>query len=406
MARLDRLKIGRMLLRLIGRPQHRKHLRIESDSQWFDILAMAGEHRLMPLLHARIERGEIDLPVPPHHREQLRIAHRESALRNLAFRSELYSATELMASEGLSGVTLKGGWLAWYAYPAAAERPMRDIDLLMPAEQALDAFNVLRANGYQQSEASAKSPAAMIETAKHLPPLISPSGVEFEIHMHAWEPPGSMEWGMPPLLDARILNHAGPGEAGDPCLYPKPQHMLMHLCIHAAYSHRFDIGPLLLADIDFLIHRETIDWKSFWRDAEEGGWSRGAALVLRLYWMWMRTDIQVLSACPHIAPIEAVHSAEALMLQDPLQRRNLGVTASVLGASEADGLGGGLQRVGQRLRGKHRARIAPDGESSENFANWFLRRSKETLSAFGNKELRGAARHHTAVGRWLEQGEA
>ncbi|WP_271439836.1 nucleotidyltransferase domain-containing protein [Pontixanthobacter luteolus] len=403
MARIDRKATGRKLLRLLGRTEHQRNLIIENDQEWSDLLALASEHRLMPRLHARLERGEIALSPPDEHRERLRQAHRESALLNLAYRTELFAAVEALAAAGMQPVSLKGAWLAWYAYPSAAERPLRDIDLLLPAEQALPAFELLRARGFRQTEASASAPAEMIGHAKHLPPLTSPTGVEFEIHMHAWEPEGAVEWPMPPLIDNRIIANARPGGAGDPCLYPKPQHMLAHLCIHAVYSHRFDVGPLVLSDIDALIHREQIDWASFWRDAHDGGWHRGAALVMRLYFLWMQRDIQVLSGSEPLAPMDAVDAAESLLFQNPAQRRDLGAAASVYAK------GGVFSRIGQirrRLAGGNRARVPAGGESSESFPAWILRRGKQSASSIADRNLRAAARQHARIGEWLDEGKA
>ena len=64
--------------------------------------------------------------------------------------------------------------------------------------------------------------------------------------------------------------------------FPAPADLLLHLIDHAAYEHRFDNGPLVLSDLSYLIETHTIDWQSFWRQAQQAGRTRAALLTLRM----------------------------------------------------------------------------------------------------------------------------
>ena len=317
----------------------------------------------------------------------------------------MFAAVELLRSAGLETVALKGAWLAWYAYPAAAERPLRDIDLLLKPEEALTAFNLLRDNGFVQSEASALPAEQMGGSAKHLPPLTSPSGVEFEIHMHAWEPPGSTEWPMPALMDERIFSEAEPGGAGDPCRYPKPYHMLIHLVVHTAYSHRFDVGPLILSDIGFLLQSNSIDWHNFWRDAEEGGFAAGAALVLALVQNWVNNG-QIGWRKDHEMPShELLHDCEQLLVQDLSWRKNIGAAAALMDARSDGGFDALINRIKSRLSGKQRAAFGANQAQREGYWSWLFGRTASFAASMTAPDLRATVAQKFRIGQHLSGRE-
>lgn len=399
MSRARHRMAGYALLCLLGHEEHQKNLRHLSEDDWREVLRIADQHRLLPMLHARLERGEILAEIPYHHRDTLRAAHRTSALEALAHRSELFAATEMLRAQGIESVALKGAWLAWYAYPEAAERPVRDIDLLVRKDQALEAFHHLQEQGFVQREGSAQLPEDMLRSAKHLPPITSPMGVEFEIHMHAWEPASGPAWPMPALQDTRILENAEPAGPDDPCRYPGARHMLMHLVVHAAYSHRFDIGPLILFDIKYLLERSDISMADFWRDAEKGGWLQGAALTMALVKRWIRTATPI-----HIPiPVDPglIDDCEALLMQDLGIKEDTGLLAELSEAKEKSGVPGMVRQIWQRAKGTQRAKHGSNGTLPEGWARWFVRRSVALASNLRRNDLHETARHKARIGRWL-----
>ncbi len=367
-------------------------------------MRIASQHRVQPLLHARIERGEIDVTVPDAVREKLQTAHRDSALSALSHRTELFWTVDLLRSAGFETIALKGAWLSWYAYPAAAERPVRDIDLLLKPDEALPAFQLLRANGFVQADLSALPAEHMASSAKHLPPLTSPAGVEFEVHMHAWEPPGSTEWPMPKLMDDRIFADAEPGDPADPCRYPKPYHMLIHMVVHAAYSHRFDVGPLVLSDIGFLLSKHSIDWHNFWRDAHDGGFAEGAALVLHLVDRWINNGQISWRGAPPLPNEDLLKDCEQLLMQDLAKRKDVGAAAAIMEARSKGGMAALVERIKRRASGENRGTHSPDGNSGETYPAWLLRRIRDFTSSMTDTETRAAASCKARVGRHLSGG--
>ncbi|MCA1662354.1 MAG: nucleotidyltransferase family protein [Novosphingobium sp.] len=118
-----------------------------SDAQWDAIAAMAAAHRLEPLLHWRAQQSQCALPAEIA--AAWDGAHRGAALAALAQQAALRLAVERLGAAGVAAVALKGVRLAWRDYPAPGLRPMRDLDLLVPAARALDAAAVLAEAGFE-----------------------------------------------------------------------------------------------------------------------------------------------------------------------------------------------------------------------------------------------------------------
>lgn len=375
------------LLELLGPPELQP-AGLDAEC-WQKLDAIAAEHRLRPHLHGRRQRGEIVTRVPAGVAHEWQEAHRISALTMLAQQRVLRRLAMLLEEAKIAVVALKGAWLAWHAYPAAAERPMRDIDLLVAQSDAPQALELLLAQGFELASQLAGDAAGHAARFKQFPPLVGPEGAIVELHAHAWEPPGSMEWLTPPLDDAGLLARsiAEPGERSRSLC---PADMLAQLCIHAAYSHRFEVGPLLLADIDYLLRARKFDWPGFWRAAGDGGFQRGAALALALVDRWRRPGLMAGTLCPVVAGPDAVAHASALLVQPLGQRKGTRLLSALQDARAAGGPGRVVATAFARI-----GRLALDPAG-------LAKRIGETASDLRNPAVTASARHSAAIGQWLE----
>ncbi len=343
--------------------------------EWLVIDAMAHQHRLQPLLSNSVGRS---LPVPPALREGWGQAARDAAIEMLAQRGAMFDLVRTLRSEGIETVALKGAWLGWYVWPAPELRPMRDLDLLTTQRaQAQVAWDIVRDSGWTLGKDHEGS-----EDGKELPELISPDGLALEIHRALWEDHHEAHRPMP-VPDPAMFERTRSGDADDPARYLCEEDMFMHVVIHSAYSHWLDAGPLVLADIDFLLQRWTPDWPKLWERAEREEWSRGAALMLALVDRWWRPGTFAASQCPHPTPTAIVEAAPDLLLQDLDHRR-----ASRL-VAEWDNRGGIIGRVVQH------------GSQPIEFAKKAMARAGELT----NPEIRAQARQTVALKLWLESGE-
>ena len=275
-------------------------------SLWHEVQALAASHRVEPYLHARHGRGLIAQANPPEPVvREWAAAYRQCTLENLTKRRAAILMARRLAGEGIPCLVMKGGWLAEFAYAAPGERAMRDIDLMIPLGHALDAYRTLLAEGWSGPDCTADRFDPILAAEAHLPPLVSPEGIVCELHVRPW----ASRPGLPSNFAGAMWERAHT-DAGHPVLsYPAATDTLLHLCVHAAYVHRFDNGPVLVADIAQTVRTHPIDWTLLNAEADRIGATPGLVLCLALAKRWTDADIDL----PVETPPDVLHAASGLM---------------------------------------------------------------------------------------------
>ena len=391
---MDRPALRRILLGLVG-TQQALDLSELDERDWAIINGLAGQHRLKPVLHAQ---HSANAEVPLALRRDWQDTHRVAALQAMLARQELIECAGLLEAASFAPIALKGAWLAHHAYPAAAQRPMRDLDLLVPAAQVLDGYAALLAAGYREFEPPEMPLLDVIRLDKHMPVLVSPRGAFVELHHRLWEPNGRLDHATPMQEEAALRRRAVLD--GDGIRYLAPQDTLAHLIIHAVYSHRLDCGPLLLADIDFLLQTGAIDWGEFWARAAAQGWRSGARLVLELvatYRAGTVIDFEPDQGTP--TPSKMLAAAPDLLLQDLTTRRSAGLAAAALTA--------GPMKLLQRLRGRRgahgEAEVTRTMDHEGGMFGWAGSRAWRSLTQLARADVRDQSRQLAALSQWLDR---
>lgn len=386
-------ELRRRLLDLVGTRRLAEFADLSAD----DLSAldrMAAQHRLQPLLHHQ-HRTHPNLPAVLA--DSWSAAFRNQAMLALSQRAELERTISLLRAAGFAPLALKGAWLSQFAYPHPALRPLRDIDLLLDAETVIPAFARLDAAGYRLIDPPELPLAELILTDKHLPPLLSPGGTVVELHHHLWEPDGRLDHASPRAIEAAVRVAAV--NERDGLAYPAPADMLAHLIAHAVYSHRFDCGPLLLADIDCLLRVRPIDWAEFWHRAGAEGWGGGARLVLALVERH-RAGVEV-DWCDEIpVPAALLGDAADLLLQDLDQRQSAGVLASL----RRRGWQGLLDRISGRRRIATGQAVQRDMASAGGFLSWAGSRWRRTIGDLAHHDTRQQGLALARLSSWLDRG--
>ncbi len=295
---------------------------------------MASQHRLRPMLHWQLGQAHQSLRLPTDVTAALTATWRASAVRSLKLQRELLLTHQILADAGIRHMALKGAALAWHAYPHPALRPMRDLDILVPADDALRAFDTLLKAGLSRTPSSRGHPAAMLQWHRHLPALRSPSGtVTVELHSrlsgHGQEGTRTVDVSHSDSFWARGTTLP---MAGASLPVTSPTDLLLHLIVHAVYDHEFNNGPVLLGDLAFLLDRQAIDWHLFWVLAEQGGHTRGCVLalsVMQLYWGAQPIDWQGNEPSPEDGSAAQADLAAHLMLRDFDARFDVSLQASL-----------------------------------------------------------------------------
>lgn len=385
---MDLPALRRSLLALLGTGTVPKL----DGADWQALDRLAALHRLQPMLHA--ERGQ-DPAIPHAIRDSWRAAHRLSAIQALATRAALEECHDVLEQAGYQPVALKGAWLAYHAYPDPALRPMRDVDLWVPGESILSAYEALLDCGYVELAPPEMARADIVRLDKHMPPLLSPRGVAIELHHRLWEPHGRLDHASPRADEAAIRARSLVGSDG--IRTPHPQDTLAHLIVHAVYSHRLDCGPLLLSDIDFLLRAEPIDWPRFWAEAEAGRWQSGARLVLELVRQW-RPDATI-EPGGDPAPNDLFAAGPDLLLQELDTRQSAQLAAATLKSGPA--------RLVQRALGRRsasgEAEVTRDMTHEGGALGWALSRAWRSASQLARSDVRRQSRQLAALSKWLDQ---
>lgn len=289
-----------------------------SPVDWEHIDRMVRQQRLGPLLHWQLTQTRPDLPIPADVKAGWAAAFDRSSLRVLQFSRDLKLIHRALDSAGIPYQALKGVFLALHAYPHPALRPVRDIDVLVPRDRTLQAYDVLIAGGFPRHPKYPGSPEAQLSIDKHLPPLTNASGAGF-VELHArLSNPGEVDFDITDQPDfwSRTIRLV---MAGDAVAFTSPTDMLLHLIVHAADDHLFNNGPLILGDIAFLLRSHAIDWPLFWRLAEDWRQTRAARLTLTLARRyWNLDDIEwPVNQEPTPIPESMQIAAAGLMLEEP-----------------------------------------------------------------------------------------
>ena len=259
--------------------------------------------------------------VPPDVKAELAVSHKNATLRSLMLQREIVLVHQILTQANTPYVALKGAFLAYHAYPHPGLRPLRDVDVLVPKDRTLEAYQVLLDGGFARMRQFPGIPKAVMEVLHHLPPVRSASGrVHVELHSRLFDhkknglaqadPSETREfWGR--CIQRPLANHA--------ITFQSPTDLLLHLIEHAVYHHKFNNGPLLLSDLAFLVSTQTIDWKLFWEMAKKGQQTRGCLLALKLTQRYWGVDRIVWPPVVEPEPTlmdEPLDTAALLMLRD------------------------------------------------------------------------------------------
>ena len=377
----------RALLELVGGAR----LPDLSGLDWQLIAQLAALHRLEPLLQWRHgENGAIPAEVRSNWYESYRVAR----MAALAQDADLGWAMSLLDTVGCTPVALKGAFLARHAYPDPALRPMRDIDVLVPQDRAMTAWDALLAAGAQVI-APAKIPLAeVIRLEQHLPPLELPRDTVLEVHVRISDLSGRLEYATPAGHEAELIARA---VMVDGIRYPDPTDLLAHLVTHAVYGHRFDCGPLVLSDVSYLAARHPIDWPRFHAAAAADGWSKGAGLVLALVREFCG---EAAVPSPPVPPDPAtLDLAAALLLQDWQAKQMPRLLATVL----TGGWRYALRRSSGTVAAEGEAAIMVDREAEGGRLRWAGRHLAALWRELGDPARREQTRQLARFRRWIVQ---
>jgi hypothetical protein len=246
---------------------------------WEQIVSMAEQHGLAPQLYDRLEAIRRISALPDDLGQRLRTRYIGGVARGMQLSSELASLLEHFNKRGISVIVLKGPYLAEMVYRDWALRPMADFDLMVKKDDLARAVRALKESGY---EASAEfNIDAQIKIHHDLPTLRKQDRFLIELHWTLELPTGAIKVD----VDEVWRRARKTTIAGQDTLVLSDEDFLLHLCVHAAYHHRFSHGLLPLRDIAETI--KSLEGRIDWCKLEKisGLWGADRCLFMSLYFV-------------------------------------------------------------------------------------------------------------------------
>jgi hypothetical protein len=223
--------------------------------RWDAFLHRTEEHQVLPLIYRSLRALEFQ-GVPLEVQAKIKEAFRLNAVRNMLFAAELGRLLRLLGEAGVSAIPLKGVTLAESLYGDPAMRACSDIDILVPADDALRARSLLLAQGYTSPFSEDFFARHQFRTTADSPLLAERGGLSYflELHWTLLQHSSKNASAMRDLWsEARRQNFFGV-EGYD----LTPEWKFIYLAYHAAY-HKWQ-SLKWVADIHDLCGTASIDW--------------------------------------------------------------------------------------------------------------------------------------------------
>ena len=134
---------------------HRASIRSRAKeiADWEHVLAIAGRHRVLGLVHHALCSAEVALPQAV--RNTFAACAQAIARLNLQMAAEILRLQKIFDDAGIRAISVKGVGLGQLAYGTPAVKDSRDIDLLVEEGRATDALTLMESNGYKLSAPAA-----------------------------------------------------------------------------------------------------------------------------------------------------------------------------------------------------------------------------------------------------------
>jgi hypothetical protein len=250
-------------------------LNVLRPSEWQELVAFARLQKISSMIYGKLRKWGVLESMPQDLLQELHESYLGNMARNLSLYHDLKLICSWLRDAGIPVIVLKGAYLAREVYNNIAMRQMFDLDLLVPHSELLRAYDVITGHGYYPNPDDHKGAEERIKSHHHLIGLKKGSSHMVELHWHIEVPE---HW---PIEE--FWERAVPFGLEDlKALCFSPEDLLLHLCHHLSYQHRFGLGLRPVLDICSVIDHfgETLDWKVIGERAERLGWSKGVLLAL------------------------------------------------------------------------------------------------------------------------------
>ncbi len=245
-------------------------------SGWGRVMELAFQTDICPLLFYHLSRLRVE-GVPDEVLWGIGTLTRYNEKRCLTLREELCRLLDSFRGRGLRVVPFRGVVLAQELYEEPSLRVVRDIDLLVPRGEAVQAIRLLRELGYKLEVDDAFF-ERFILSSSHSASLVRQSQkTSFLVDLH-WDLT-LPSFGVPALPLVFWQEGLEEGQIwGKKVLNTKPEWTLLFVTLHAFHHHYSQLKGLV--DLNELCARPTMTWDVVAEVAGRYGWTEAVKLSL------------------------------------------------------------------------------------------------------------------------------
>jgi hypothetical protein len=274
---------------------------------WRAVLPALDVHAVTPLLYLRLRDARLLSALPQEFRDALYAAFQDNALRSLVFERELEDIVATFAREGIPLTVLKGLATGRLVYDSPAERPIGDLDLLVPFDAMTRARRTLRQIGYESIGWAGLDRVARWQHAfrSEMPMLCTRPdryGLVTELHWSLLEIPYYIQR----INMAEVWDDSAPMPGHDSIHVPDSATLLIHSAAHLALHHSRELRLIWLLDLDRLARWQAMDWAEVIAKTEAWGLGRAVYTALNVSRSWLASPIP-----PHVEERLLQHMDEA-----------------------------------------------------------------------------------------------
>lgn len=280
------MRIGRDLepmMRVCGpdNDAERAERAVRDTRDWAGVVGPVRAHGLGALLH----RGLAGVTgVPDDAAAALAASARKTARQSFALGSVLIEVLDVLRSEGVDALPLKGATLAAAAYGDPGVRDYGDLDVLVAPSDAWAAIEALSRVGFEFPDALSRDRQEVyLRTDSQV--SLRRAAVEVELHTALAQP----QWGVYPTLPELATRASAVELYGRTVPALAPPDMVLAVSVHASKA---GWGRLeWAASLAWLARRDDMDWDALADQAKDAGIARTAGVGFALAEEFLRDPL-------------------------------------------------------------------------------------------------------------------
>lgn len=228
---------------------------------WDQLVARLRACNAAPLFYVKINQLTNKDAIPEHSYYKLKYAYFYSLSRGSLMGKVLRKTVEILRSDGIEVLVLKGAYLAEMLYEDVALRPFGDIDLFVRPADAQRAYDLLIKEGYRAESEDMMDRFFRKEVGYEQMPFLLYKGVPVDLHVRLHRPFETYKWSGEQMWEnAKTVNLNGIAMNVPDC-----PDMMIHTCInldkhyrngHIQFTAFYDIVNLLEKN------KGQMDWKA------------------------------------------------------------------------------------------------------------------------------------------------